>query len=103
MSPYLWIAIAGVIITGGDLIFRYYWQHPSWWIYGVGMLTYIIGLNFLVQSYKYQNIAIASAALIVINLVTLFLITTLVFGEKISLLKIVGMVFAMIAVILLEY
>ncbi len=42
----------------------------SWKWYILGMFLYLIALNFLAQSYRFKNIAIASLIMEIINLAT---------------------------------
>ena len=63
----------------------------------------MLGALCLVQSYKYENIAIASVLFIVFNIVTLVLVSWFYFGEKISDLHMAAIALALGAVALLEF
>ena len=72
-------------------------------LYIGGLAIYLIGLVFLVESFKSENIAVASAIFVIINIATLLLVSWLWFGDKLSLLQIVGLALALVAIALLEF
>jgi multidrug transporter EmrE-like cation transporter len=103
MAPILWILSGGITLTIGDVIFRFYWSHTQdWWLYVIGLSVYLIGLIFLVESYKYQNIAVASAAVVVSNIVLLSIVSWFYFGQKFTVLQGVGLVLAIVVIFILE-
>jgi len=57
---------------------------------------------FLVQSFKTQNIAIASTIFVVVNIVTLGIVSWLFFKESLTLIQIIGIIIAIIAIFILE-
>ena len=70
--------------------------------YLIGMSLYIIGLNFLVYAFKFKEIAVASVIFTLFNVLTLILAGKLFFDETLSPNKIIGIILALIAVIILE-
>ena len=70
--------------------------------YLIGMFLYIIGLNFLVYTFKFKEIAVASVIFTIFNVLTLILAGKLFFDETLSPNKIIGIILALIAVIILE-
>lgn len=58
---------------------------------------------FLVQSFKTQNIAIASAIFVIVNIVTLGIVSWLFFKEPLTIIQIIGIALAIIAIFILEF
>ncbi len=102
MVPIVLLAIGGIALTIGDIIFKFWVESSRPLLYVSGLGAYLVGLLFLVQSFKYQNIAVASVTLVILNVVTLALVSWFQFGEKLSFIKIVGVAVAFLALILLQ-
>lgn len=86
----------------GDIVMKKWVENSHTYTYIIGMFLYMIGMNFLAQSFKYKNIAVASVLLVVFNVCTLVLVSWFFFKEKISLMEIVGIGFGILSVIILE-
>lgn len=102
MPAILLVAVGGTILTFGDIIFKFWVIRPSTTLYITGIAVYIVGLMFFVQSFKTENIAIASAMLVIFNILTLTLVSWLYFGEKISLAHLCGIALAIAAIAMFE-
>jgi len=102
MPALLWCAVGGVILTVGDILFKFWVERPSPLLYVSGLALYLLGAVFLVQSYKSENIAVATVIFIVFNVVTLSIVSWLYFGERLSALQIGAVVLALGAIALLE-
>lgn len=102
MSGITSLFIGGIFLTLGDVVFKFWIERPHPWEYPVGLTLYVIGLIFLVHSYKTQNIAVASIIFVIINVVTLALLSWFYFDEKLSHIAMVGLLLAFVAIILLE-
>ncbi|MBS3092369.1 EamA family transporter, partial [Candidatus Pacearchaeota archaeon] len=63
----------------------------------------LIGLNFLAQSFKYKNIAVASVIFVIFNVVILAIVSWFYFKETLSIWQIMGIVLGLTSVILLEF
>jgi len=96
------LAIGGIILTVGDIIFKSWVEKPHTGMYVLGLAVYLVGLMFLVQSFKFENIAVASTIFVILNITTLLLVSWFYFGEKISLLQFSGIALAFVAILLLE-
>ncbi len=100
-----WLGLGGLLLTGGDIVFKY-WTLRSLPIlsfhYLVGLIIYIFGLICLIQSFKSQNIAVASAIFVIVNIITLALVSWFHFDEKLSAQQLYGMGFAILAIVLLR-
>jgi multidrug transporter EmrE-like cation transporter len=96
------LAIGGITLTVGDLFMKKWTLSNSYFIYIAGMISWIIGLNFLAFSFKYKNIAVASVIFVLFNIITLLFFSYIYFKEKLSVLEIAGMILGVFAIILLE-
>ncbi len=96
------VLIGGIILTAGDVLMKKWVGTNNYLFYVLGMLIYIIGLNFLVQSYKYKNIAVASLILVLFNVITLSIFSWLYFKETLSIAQIIGIILGLISVTVLE-
>ena len=97
------ILISGAIfLTIGDVVFKYWTGHEKLPLYILGLLLYLIGLMFLVWSYKFENIEVASALLVIFNIIALTVIGWLYFNERISVIELLGIAAGVVSIALLE-
>jgi multidrug transporter EmrE-like cation transporter len=92
----------GLLLTGGDLFMKEWIAKSDWRWFGVGLAFYFAGSVTVAFSFRYENIAIASLMLVVFNVVTLLLISWLVFHENLSPARLAAMAVALLAVAVLE-
>jgi len=71
-------------------------------LYFIGLAIYLLGLNFLAQSFRFKNIAVASVIFVIFNVVTLSLVSWLWFKESLSPIQIIGIAAGFVSIILLE-
>ncbi len=102
LSALVLLVLGGLTLTSGDIFFKYWLEHHSSHLYIAGFVCYAAGLFFLIESYRFENIAVASAMLILFNLLTLTLVTWLYFHEPPNTLALVGLALGAVAVVLLE-
>lgn len=94
--------LCGITYTIGDVAMKKWISHPSFWPYFLGALMYFIGMNFLAFSYLYRNIAIATAICVIINIVSLTILSWILFKEPLTTRQFIGIAVSVIAVLLLE-
>jgi len=94
--------IGGLFLTAGDIIMKKWVINNSFYFYFAGIVVYLIALNFLAQSYKFKNIAVASMIFVIFNIVTLAIISWFYFKETLSPMQILGIVLGISSVIILE-
>ncbi|OGY44983.1 MAG: hypothetical protein A2729_01825 [Candidatus Buchananbacteria bacterium RIFCSPHIGHO2_01_FULL_39_14] len=58
--PIILLLVGGIILIAGDVVMKKWAinQKISWYL--IGLFFYLIGLNFLAQSYHFRNVAAAS-------------------------------------------
>lgn len=94
--------IGGLVLTGGDLVMKIWVGNNKISFYIIGLITYLIGLVLLSQSFKFKNIAMASLLLVIFNILTLSFVSWVFYKESLSTYKIVGVILGFVAVGLLE-
>jgi len=102
LAPLVLLFIGGIIFTAGDIIAAEWVRVGGSYLYIFIMLMYMIGMFFLISSYKAEDIAVASVIMVIFNVVTLTIVGILFFHEGISVTKIFGILLGLIAVVLLE-
>jgi len=100
--PIILLFIGGMVLTVGDIFMKKWVAVDRPVFYIVGMIIYLIGLNFLAQSFKYKNIAVASVIFVAVNVITLSLVSWWYFKESLSLLQILGIVVGLASIVILE-
>lgn len=101
-NPIFLLVTGGIVLTVGDVMFKLWAESPNPALYTAGLLVYLFGLTFLAQSFKYENIAVASALFVIFNILSLLLVSWIYFDEKISLLQMIGLLLAIASILLLE-
>lgn len=94
--------IGGTILTLGDIIFKYWIENNNWKFFLAGLLAYIIGMLFLIATFKTKNIAVASVIFILFNIATLTIASYIIFKEPLSSLQTIGLLVGLVAVVILE-
>jgi len=102
MPALLLLLIGGLLDTVGDIIFKFWIEKNNNLTYIIGIVVYVLGLMFLIESYKTQNIAVASVVFVMFNIITLSLVSWLYFKEPLSVFQIVGVLLAFASIFLLE-
>jgi len=100
--PILLLFIGGCVLTVGDIFMKKWVNTNTTIFYTIGLLIYLIGLNFLAQSFKFKNIAVASVIFVIFNVATLTLVSWLYFKETLSPLQILGIITGITAIVILE-
>ncbi|MBI4185502.1 hypothetical protein HY524_00440 [Candidatus Berkelbacteria bacterium] len=102
MHPYLLLFVGGTLLTFGDLVAKEWVQadRPALFVATLGF--YLIGLVFLIVSFRTKNIAVASALFVTANIVTLALVSWLWFHEPLSRRQLTGLVVTLIGILIME-
>jgi len=102
MSTYLILFTGGLFLTAGDIVFKQWANNTPWHMYIFGLALYLVGLIFLVRTYRFENIAVASALLVIFNILTLVFVSWLYFKEPITLTETLGILLSFGAIFLLH-
>ncbi len=100
--PFLLLFIGGSVLTVGDIVMKKWVMDNSPFIFVAGLLIYLVGLIFLVLSYKYTNIAVASIILEIFNIVTLLIVSWFYFHETLNIYQCIGILLGISAIFFLE-
>ena len=102
LYPLLLLFFGGIIFTLGDVAMKFWVGNRKFSLYALGLLLYLISDNFLAQSFKFKNIAVASMIIITFNVIFITLISWFYFKEKLNLMEIAGLILAIIAIVVIE-
>ncbi len=102
MNTLLVLFLAGTILTIGDLLAGKWILTKNKTTYFFVLFIYIVGLNFLIWSYKFEDIAIASIIMEIFNITTLTFAGIFLFGEKITKTELAGIIVGLVSIIILE-
>ena len=94
--------ISGVLLTVGDIAMKKWVVSKSSPIYVYGLVAYFIGLNFLAQSYLFKHVAVATLIVNILNIVTLTIISWVVFKDYLTIKQGIGMILALVSIILMN-
>ncbi|MFH0739810.1 MAG: hypothetical protein V1819_01555 [bacterium] len=96
------LLIGGLILTIGDILMKKWVSTNGYLFYFIGLATYLVGLTFLAQSFKFKNIVVASVIIVIFNVIFLSFASWLYFKETLSPMQIAGIVVGIISVVILE-
>lgn len=106
MLAMYWLLIGGSLLTMGDIVFKDWLTRAlpyASFEYAAGFALYIAGLFCLVESFKTQHIAIASVVFILVNIITLALVSWLYFGEKLTPVQVIACLLAFTAIVIFHF
>ena len=102
MGIYILIT-SGILLTIGDILMKLWIDKNNTSFFGLGLLTYFVSMFLLSLSYKYEKIAVASTIIEIINTVTIVIIFTIYFKEKITPVQCFGLILGIFALALLKF
>lgn len=94
--------VGGVGLTLADTLMKKWIMNGGNLILIAGIVSYIIALGFLVESFKFKNIAVANAICVGFNMITLVLISWLYFKETLSVSQLIGIALIVTGIVVLE-
>lgn len=96
------LLLGGLILTLGDIVAAHWIRLGGSGLYMTVFVLYLVGMIFLVKSYKTENIPVASITLVIFNVVILFFAGILFFDESVNFLKVFGIALCFVSIFLLE-
>ena len=102
MQNLLILLAGGIAMTVGDLVAGKWVQNKNKFLYIVVIILYLIGLNFLIQSYRYSDIAIASILFDLFNVITLTVAGIYLFKENITKTELAGIIVGFVSIVILQ-
>ncbi len=94
--------IGSIVLTAGDLVMKKWVVTNSGFLYFAGLSIYLLGLVFLVETFKYKNVAVASTIFVIFNVIILALVSWVYYKETLSIMQIAGIIMGIFSVVLLE-
>ena len=103
MNFYIYIAIAPICFAGGNTLFKFWANQEKWWLLALALGLFIIGNLFVAQAIKMTSL-VGTVSIIPLGTLTLsLLIGFFYFGERLTPVQYLGLVFAIIAISLLVF
>lgn len=96
------LLLGGCILTVGDIFMKKWVITDNFRLYLYGMLIYTFALNFVAVSFKCKNIAVATIIFVLVNVISLTLVSWFYFNEKLSIVQLIGIGLGIVSVIVLE-
>ena len=87
----------------GDIVLKEWVVKSHSTFYVLGLALYFVSMNLLAQSYKYEDVAVASMVMVIFNIATLTLVGYFFFHENITVYELTGIFLGAISVALLEF
>lgn len=103
MSPLALLFVGGIILTIGDIAAAEWVRIGNHYMYFLVFIFYFLGMILLMNSYKSEDIPVASLVMVIFNVVILFFVGIFMFGEEASLIKIIGIFLCFVSIFLLEF
>ncbi|MBM3460853.1 MAG: hypothetical protein FJX76_02005 [Armatimonadetes bacterium] len=100
--PYLLLIPGGMFLTLGDIAAKQ-WIVASenrWLLLTLALWN--VGLVLLAWSFRFKNIAIASAILVIANIITLAFASWWLFNEPLSKKQLIGMTISIVGIAVME-
>jgi len=100
--PYALLLCGGLFLTAGDIAAK------QWILTSAGrwllltMALWNVGMLFLACTFKFKNIAVASAILVIANIVTLAFASWWLFDEPLTKKQLLGMAVSLVGIAIME-
>lgn len=103
MTVIFWLILSGMFFAGGEFLSKSYVLQPSWSVLGALIVLYAAGALFWIPALKAQpELAVTGTLWSVITMMVTVLLGVVVFNEALSVSRIVGIGFALLAVVFLS-
>jgi multidrug transporter EmrE-like cation transporter len=103
LPPLATLFVGGLILTFGDIVAAQWIRFGGAYLYLVVLFFYLIGMMFLIASYKTEDIPVASIILVIFNVTILAFVGAFLFGEELTIGKVAGIILCFISIWLLQY
>jgi len=102
MKILYWIIFAGIISGIPALLVKEYTHSHKWWLFAIVILVYVALIYSYIQIFTKYPVGTYYTILKIISIITVFLVSIFIFKEKFKPIYILGLAFAVIAIILLS-
>ena len=98
----VWVVMSGLLLTVGDVLFRFGVGTHSGLLFAGAYVVYAVGVFSMTMSFFGQNIALATLAAILVNVIGITIVSLWYFGDEISLMQWAGIALGIAALFMLE-
>ena len=98
----LFAGVSALLFIVGDVLLKFWAERSNVWFMIIAFAVYIVAGFFTALSLKRKDLAIAIAVMLSINLIGVALIGFTVFKEALGLKEVIGISFALAAIIILN-
>jgi multidrug transporter EmrE-like cation transporter len=93
---------AGLLLTWGDLSILEWTRNSHPRHFFSGLAIYTVALCFMILGCRYKHIAIVSVSMVVINVVSLLILSRILYGDRFSLAQLGGIGLGLLTISVLE-
>ena len=93
---------SGIVFAFADILLKYWSVKSNHWFMIGAFLLYIVAGLLLAFSFKRKEVAVALAVLLCFNLILIAVLGFTLFKETLGLKEIIGITFALIAIVVLS-
>ncbi len=86
----------------GDILFKEWTLKHQWYLLVLGIVFYMAATMFWAFSLKYQNLSKAVVIFAVLTLVVGVLVGVFLYKEELTAVNIIGVIFGLVGIVLLE-
>lgn len=99
-----WLILSALFFAIGEFLSKKFALNPNLTLVIIILLTYSVGVLFWLPAILQKNqLSIVGTIWSVLSLLTTILIGTIIFNEKLSVISILGIIFAFLSLVLLSY
>ena len=101
---WVWIIISGIFFAAGEFLSKEFALNPGWGLYGFIILVDVISITaWLPAIFQKSQLSITGVVWSLASLMLTVGVGILMFNEKLTLIRILGIFFGIIALILLSW
>lgn len=99
----IWLILSALFFAAGEFLSKKFALNPNFTLVVIIIITYSIGVLLWLPAILQKNqLSIVGVMWSMLSLLSTILIGVLIFGEKLSIIGIIGIIFAFISIILLS-
>ena len=97
-----WILLSGIFLTLGDIALRMWFASDLHNGFLTAFLLYMTGIFCMMMSFFEKNIAVATIATVLVNIIIYLLVSNYLYGDTINGWHLFGIILGCIAIIIFE-
>ena len=101
---WVWIIISGIFFAAGEFLSKEFALNPGWGLFGFIILVDVISISaWLPAIYQKNQLSITGVIWSLASLMLTVGVGVLIFNEKLTLVRVLGIFFGVVALILLSW